>query len=607
MNPQTDARAPVPSGEPLGSWVRDIENDAPFVVGEAPPLVLCVGLSFSITFAGNFRLLQTSLDEYQLRYFREIAILVLGDLLTPAESYRILEGIFDARSRLPTIAIVLAAGPDTRLFEKFVEEDQVFFLCRGRLSEAQTSSIVNAAASRYRASQGTAKQLAADIVSSESLTEHCGNILSQPDLSSAVRALVASAQSLTNADRADLFLFDSKMETLSSGLSVGAANDEGISPASGIVGYAVRTGEVVEVPESRVDPRYDPDVDDPKGDGSAGLLVQPIMTREGTAFAVVSVAKAAGAGEFPTEARKNLQILAALSAPVLETLLLHSEIRTTLLKNAYREIDNPAEIFLEEALESHARAEGREANVLRGSPPWLRHTPLISLALLVTSAVAMLITQIPEYAHGSAVIHARNRQIVRTPSGGIVASLKVKVGDRVRSGDPIALIAPPSATLSGHRLDEVIRAQLEGIVSVVFSSTGQRLTAGDQVAEVVDESRDFEVTGFLPSEYTSEVRSGMAIMVTWNGYPDSHELLYVDVDTPPVQKGERVSMSSLQNDDGLIVRAPVPLSSFLADGKRIAYRDGLTGECDVTIGNEPLLLNLLPIFKHHLGARTAPR
>jgi putative ABC transport system ATP-binding protein len=99
----------------------------------------------------------------------------------------------------------------------------------------------------------------------------------------------------------------------------GAAAEVRASVERGIAGRAARTGAGSLVLDVAQDGDFDPEVDLSEGERTGQLLVHPLLDRNGGAFAVLELGRAARAPVFIAEEERRVQAFASSLAAILQT------------------------------------------------------------------------------------------------------------------------------------------------------------------------------------------------------------------------------------------------------------------------------------------------
>lgn len=107
-------------------------------------------------------------------------------------------------------------------------------------------------------------------------------LITMPDMVSALRHLAEAATAILDCERASLFIWDRENHELMACPALGV-DGEGlrIPDDRGVAGECVRTGRVVQVDDVAVDPRFDSRVDEQTGYHTRNLLCTPLVSRTG--------------------------------------------------------------------------------------------------------------------------------------------------------------------------------------------------------------------------------------------------------------------------------------------------------------------------------------
>jgi membrane fusion protein (multidrug efflux system) len=140
------------------------------------------------------------------------------------------------------------------------------------------------------------------------------------------------------------------------------------------------------------------------------------------------------------------------------------------------------------------------------------------------------------------------------------------------------------------------------VISDLLVREGQEVGAGDHAGSVADEQAGYELVSLLPGSYAPLIHRGMPLTLRLAGYPDVREQLTVDSVASEVI-GPREAASLLGNGDGTLPPGGVHVNSTLHDSKfavgrrRFTYRDGMTGQVELVVRSEPMLVSLVPALK----------
>ena len=499
------------------------------------------------------------------------------------------------------LAIVAGVSDNPERVQEFVDKGCVYYISRGALSSQQIFSIVDAALKQlelYRKAESNGSPSIQKRI--EEALEFSIQIASQTDLRSLSILFTETVRRTVGADRATCWLYDAKAATVSS-VETDTHAERVESATSGLVAFVARTGFCLEVDHANTDPRYDAEVDNPGGADDDHLLVSPVYGATGTPVAVLTAARSAAFPQFSSEDVALIGFLLECISPPLTSLLLKQRLEHLLLKR-------PAavEVFRPEALEYHLNPSESEGNILSTPPPWLRRSHWIMVALLLASFTFLVFAQIKERATGIAVIRARNRIAVVATSGGLVRSVEIAPGVHVRRGDPILRFESGVGGGASDQVHEQLRAPSDGIIGDVRMRAGEQIASGDQVASIVDQDSGYELIVFLPQQYAPQIHRGMKGSFKIEGYTDSHESMTVD-DVGSEIVGPREAARFASSADELTVTGPsvvvhCPLTSqvFSVGDRSYEYHDGMTGQAEVDLRSEPMIISILPGVKEFL-------
>ncbi len=306
-------------------------------------------------------------------------------------------------------------------------------------------------------------------------------------------------------------------------------------------------------------------------------------------------------------------------------------------------MEDPEQIFRREALDYYAGAR-EHGEILRLSPSWTRWAFWLLLATVGFYGAFGVLGWVSEYASGPAVVRAEDRLEVTALSAGRVTSVEVQPGQRVKEGQILvrffageeqASVARFSQEFEHHLLrrmrdltDEgasqalatlraerelaefqleqrVVRAPEAGVVSDVRIRRGQHLTAGETVVSLVREDSPLEIIAMLPGGYRPLLSKGGKLRLELRGFPYQYQELSIDevgdelVGPGEVQRylGPELAESMTVNGAVVLVRARAPSRFFEADGKRLAYFDGMLGTAHARVKSERIVTTLIPGLK----------
>ena len=145
------------------------------------------------------------------------------------------------------------------------------------------------------------------------------------DLSELFGVILGIVTEHTRAERASLFLLDSKRQELWSLVAQGLGSVEIRLPAGkGLAGAVAQTGETLDIKDAYADPRFDGSVDLASGYRTRNLLVAPVRDKSGRIIGVIQILNKAGEG-FSQDDIDFLHDISVPAAIALENARLHKD------------------------------------------------------------------------------------------------------------------------------------------------------------------------------------------------------------------------------------------------------------------------------------------
>jgi multidrug resistance efflux pump len=439
---------------------------------------------------------------------------------------------------------------------------------------------------------------------------------------------------LIDADRASCLFHDAGDGSLWSEAKLRGAEGDDRRAIAGLAGFAARTGlAATTATRAGDDPRFVAAIDDPRGDASSHVLVQPVLGADGAVHAVLIAARNGRRQPFGEVEASLLADLAALAAPFLDQLSIHIEAQAIL------EEGREDGLFRREAIE--AQALPRWGDVVRVSPAWLSWAYWLLVVLLIGSGLYVTFGTVSTYSSGVAVIRSTARTEIAARTSGNVTSVEVAAGATVEPGAILARLddanqraavdrlehefetqlrnhmldpgdAAADGALRGLRLelesartsveDRLVRATAGGVVTDVRVRAGQQLAPGDIVASIVEGGGALEVVALLPGSDRPQLGAGMPLRLELMGYRYAYQALVIDsVSTDVIAATEARRVLGPDVADSLRVGGPVvlvrgrlPRTEFEVDGRTFQYHDGMLGTAEVRVRSERILFTLIP-------------
>jgi membrane fusion protein (multidrug efflux system) len=153
----------------------------------------------------------------------------------------------------------------------------------------------------------------------------------------------------------------------------------------------------------------------------------------------------------------------------------------------------------------------------------------------------------------------------------------------------------------------IVRTQVAGYVSDVRVAPGQHVNPGDVLAAVAPPGEaKVSVIAMVPATYRPMLRAGAMMRLELDGFRYEYTDLAVDqveaeaVGPAEMQRflgPERADAVHLDPGAKVLVSAKLPTPTFTSDGQSYGYFDGLTGNAEVRVRREPILVMLVPALR----------
>jgi len=141
-----------------------------------------------------------------------------------------------------------------------------------------------------------------------------------------IKRLVHTASRLTDADRASLFVIDPVSGELWSKVAEGAGMKEIRVPAGvGVVGWVVKKGRMLNVPEAYDDERFNPEIDRRTGYHTRTILCAPVRNVDGKVLGAVQVINK-NLGAFTDDDEALLRAFADQAAVAIDNLSVYRDL-----------------------------------------------------------------------------------------------------------------------------------------------------------------------------------------------------------------------------------------------------------------------------------------
>jgi Nif-specific regulatory protein len=154
----------------------------------------------------------------------------------------------------------------------------------------------------------------------------CQRMNSERDLGALLDLIAREAINLLNCDRASIFLLDRDKNELWSKVALGSDQILRFDAGMGIAGYAVRTGEVVNVEDAYHDARFYNTIDQQSGYRTHNVLAVAVRNERGEIIGAFEALNKKN-GAFHTRDEDSLMALASHAAIAIETAQLVGDLR----------------------------------------------------------------------------------------------------------------------------------------------------------------------------------------------------------------------------------------------------------------------------------------
>lgn len=297
-------------------------------------------------------------------------------------------------------------------------------------------------------------------------------------------------------------------------------------------------------------------------------------------------------------------------------------------------------LFRDEAVQEHLRQQGRDGDVVRIAPEWAGAASWFLAVALAGILAFVVFGKTHRYATGPAVVRLVGQIELSSTVPGVVDSVHVLTGDRVRRGqlliqfrsederaqfdklrvdfdhaliemlrnpDDSALQAAvgrlrAEMELARSRVEQrVLRATADGIVYDVRVRPGQALGPGEPAVSLVRAGQTYELVALIPGRFGPLMHPRQLLRFRITGY--AHAEIVVPITTlgdGVVGPNEVRRILGQELGDAITIREPVlPVRAslqptFQADDTVYPLCNGLQGSAEVLVSEERLVYSLLP-------------
>lgn len=304
-----------------------------------------------------------------------------------------------------------------------------------------------------------------------------------------------------------------------------------------------------------------------------------------------------------------------------------------------------ADMFRPEAVQHHVNGT-EDGDILRYDHTWTK----LAYALLVVACLAsfafLSLFSVDEWASGQCVVRIDGRRILTSTQPVTVESLDVKPGAYVEKDavivhmhsvdeaneyaratkeyenqlirmlrDPNDGEAKANLTALRQRRDQaknevdarIIKAPIAGYVSDLRVRVGQHLNPGEVIASISPKgATQASIVALIPADYRPMLEVGQTMRFELDGFKYEYADLQVSqisaegIGPEEVQRflgQERANSVAVSGGAKVLVEAKLPTSTFTSEGESFGYFDGLTGNAEIRVRRETLLVMLVPALK----------
>lgn len=300
-----------------------------------------------------------------------------------------------------------------------------------------------------------------------------------------------------------------------------------------------------------------------------------------------------------------------------------------------------SDLFRNEALEHHAAALGRDGEVLRIHPGWIRPAYWLLLTFMLTAAVVAVVMRVHQYASGPAFVRVDGRTVLTAVRAGTVIAVSAEPGKTVRGGQVLARLDDSAervaldgvqreieiqtrallldltdglarrelAVLQAQRMrlegeidNRLIRAPHDGTINDVRVRVSQHVAPGNVVLSLTGKDATFSVIALLPGHVRPQIEAGAPLRLEMSGYRYSYQRLTIesigDEVLSPLEArrllGPDIADAIPLSGPVVLVRAQLPQATFVSDDRTFHFFDGMPGTAETRVRSESILVALLP-------------
>lgn len=455
-------------------------------------------------------------------------------------------------SRLAKV-LVFGVGQQRTIFQGLIDAESLFYVSGAPLTAEDVAALIEGVVAHVTNRSNDAALPEPDGSSRlEVVLEAARRIAIQLDAGSSAQLTAAAASDVVGAARAYCLLYDSSAGTLRC-WQPDSVDPREESASTGLVSFVARTGRAVRVDCIEEDPRFERGADDPAGLGGECFLAVPILDRSGRAQAIIAIVSGGDGRPFNNDEQSLLELLADQVASTFSQLRLQARIdqRT---RATEAELRAPyLQTFREEAVRHFVQGKPGSGEILKLSSCW--EGPLfwaLQFCVIVFVGVGLLV-KVDSHVSGPAVVHER----------GAVGSREDRIDGK--TGSQLLRPGPSPASQSAQ-----VRRPL--VIALLPARTWRFVEVGMPLRFTLDEFSGVEMELAVESVGRETLSPSRARSYLGKEITDALELAGA----------------------GVMVQASLPEGSFVIDGRRYSYVDGMLGKVEMTL---PLKAVLLFLFR----------
>lgn len=517
-----------------------------------------------------------------------VSVLVLGPLLACHQALAAVEDFSRNTNGARPAIIVFGVGDALAQFQECLDRGDLYYIAAGHLHNDVLTHLMEAAVGTSAGSleapspelAKAAKQVLGDVSAAAS----------DEDVYLLLKNAVTFAFPVAEVS---LWLYSSARDELQR-LGDGAWSTHPQSPATGLVGYAVRTGRAATAHDAVRDPRFEPSVDCGGRRGSGiGIYVQPVVSLAGVVEAVVVIAQRALACSPSSPECRLLESQAISIAGALEARRAAMQRMAKRLEEAG--VLHGALMYRAEAIQHEFAREAPLAEPPRTSPDWSRRTMWMCALFVASVTTFATLVKTGEVVGGPAVVRARVKTTIIAPASGVLGRVQVALGDRVEGGARLAGIAKTSAAAGDERLESQIVAPHSGLIAAVAARPGTWVARGDPIVTIVDDLSGYEIVSFVEVKHALRVRPGDRSVVSLDGFGVIEEMPVVSEVAQTALLPQEVARylgnpsRSTNGTSVVLLRHALTAASFVSSSGSYQFVDGLSGTAEIALQAQSLL------------------